>query len=413
MMKFLSTIILISVLSIGNITAQNISEEQTNQYYETIKIELLCKTVGFIITENKTGDANALRCQDLASLENSLPTTSKQASGIFKVFKNKNHSTFGKGKLEARTDKFLRDLNAELSKLNRDRAWQENVQILQTQLAEIKKQTLEQLLKVSYEKSNPTAQADSLAEKIAQQNNIKDNKSSESPPNSNPKEQSSTMFSYLFVFFALLMFVATGGGFYFLYWQIKQLQEQASHQEEQLLDQIAHLESQLPSFTLVRDFQTINPKINILNDQLNVAVQEIMILKSRNENKPTMEELYAKRTEHLETLRYNPNLRVHYVKYRPDINGFNPQEFRPEPTRDSLYKLEINLENPNQAIFGIVGRSEYHNVALANADLMLAPACEYANPPYNDSRIITHVHGVAEKRGEAWVILKKAEIIFE
>ena len=104
---------------------------------------------------------------------------------------------------------------------------------------------------------------------------------------------------------------------------------------------------------------------------------------------------------------------MHYVKYLPDINGFNPAEFRTEPTRDSIYKLEISLENPNQATFGVVGRSEYHTVALLNADDMLANACEYANPPYNDTRIITHENGIAEKRGEVWVILKKAAISFE
>ncbi|TAE17983.1 MAG: hypothetical protein EAZ95_05470 [Bacteroidetes bacterium] len=384
------------------------TEEQVNQQYEAIKLELLCRSMQFILKENKATEAvDKLRCDNIEVLGQSIPKEYKQAISIYNLFRHKHYSTFGKNKLEARIDKFSRDLNTELTKLNRDRAWQTNVQGLIGQLGDIKKQSLQQI----QDGTHSTQQnLDTLADRVAQPKPI-----TTTPPTvaqTSPTESKSTGIGYV-ILCLILLFLLTGGACAFLYWKIQELKKEMAEKDEQLKERFNHVESQFPLFTPLKEYQSLPPKIGFLNDQLTALTQEVVVLKTRNEFKPTMDELYSQRTEHLETTRYNPNVRMHYVKYRPDINGFNPAEFRNDPTRDSIYKFEINPENPIQATFGIVGRNEYHNVALANDDLMLAGACEYANPPYNDTRIVTLENGIAEKRGEVWVVLKKAIISFE
>jgi predicted nucleic acid-binding Zn-ribbon protein len=386
-------------------------EEQVNQQYESVKLELLCRTVQFILKENRAGQvAEQVRCNSLEALGQSIPKEHKQASSIFNLFRNKHYNSFGKGKLKERLDKFLKDLNSEVTKLNRDRTWQNNVLTLQTQLDELRKQSLQQIQDGSYQTPESTP-LDTLADRVAQPKPI-----TTQPPtvaqNTPETKSASTGIGYV-VLFLILLFLLAGGGGYFLYWKIQELKKELAEKEERLNERFNHIESQFPLFTPLREYQSLPPQIGFLNDQLTALTQEVVVLKTRNEFKPTMDELYAQRTEHLEGIRYNPNIRMHYIKYRPDVNGFNPQEFKNEPSRDSIFKFEISAENPHQATFSIVSRNEYHSVAIANTDLMLDGACEYANPPYNDTRIVTHENGIAEKRGDIWVVLKKAIISFE
>ncbi len=386
------------------------TEEQVNQQYEAVKLELLCRSLQFVLKENKAVQASEqLRCDNIESLGQSISKEYKQATSVYNLFRYKHYNSFGKGKLDMRLDKFLKDLTTELAKLNRDKNWQDGMQGLQGQLTEIKTQSLRRIREGTYQTQQSTS-LDTLADRVAQPKPITTLPTQLSQ--NTPAESKSTGIGYV-VLFLILLFLLAGGASAFLYWQIQELKKELAEKDEQLKERFNHIESQFPLFTPLKDYQSIPPKFAFLNDQLNAIVQEVMILKTRNELKATAEELYAKRTEHLEGIRYNPNTRMHYVKYRPDINGFTAGEFRDEPTRDSIYKLEISLEHPNQATFAVVNRSEYHGVALLNADDMLALACEYANPPYNDSRIITHENGIAEKRGDAWVILKKAVVSFE
>jgi|GEM_PF-2305910 len=386
------------------------TEEQVNQQYEAVKLELLCRTFQFILKENKAEQAsNKLRCDNIEALGQSIPKEYKQATSIYNLFRHKHYSSFGKGKLDMRLDKFMKDLSTELTKLNRDRAWQEGLQGLQGQLTEIRSQSLRQIREGTHQ-TQQNVSLDTIADKIAQPRPI--TTTTPTTTQNAQTESKSTGIGYV-ILFLILLFLLTGGACAFLYWQIQELKKEVAEKDAQIKERFNHVESQFPLFTPLKEYQALPPKLGFLNDQLNAIVQEVMVLKTRNEMKPTTDELYAQRTEHLEGMRYNPNTRMHYIKYRPDIHGFNPAEFRNEPTRDSIYKLEISLDNPNQATFAIVNRSEYHTVALLNADEMLSLACEYANPPYNDTRIITQENGIAEKRGEIWVVLKKAIVSFE
>ncbi len=413
LMKYLLILIACLFIHLPAQAQTNVSEEQINQQYEAVKLELLCRSMQFILTENKANEqvlAN-LRCDNIDALGQSIPREYRQAVSIYNLFRPKHYNTFGKGKLDARLDKFQKDLNTELTKLNRDRVWQNNVQILQGQLTDIRTKSLRQIKDGTYQTPQGTS-LDTLADRVAQPKPI----NTTPPTNTNQPEtkqaSTSTGIGYVVVFL-ILLFLLTGGACAFLYWKIQELQKEVAEKDEQIKEKINQVESKLPLFTPLKEYQALPPQLGFLNEQINAVAQEVLVLKTRNEFKPTMDELYAQRTEHLEGIRYNPNVRLHYVKYRPDIHGFNPAEFRNDPSRDSIYRFELNPENPTQATFSIVQRSEYHQIALLNADEMLAGACEYANPPYNDNRIITHENGIAEKRGEVWVVLKKAIILFE
>jgi hypothetical protein len=388
----------VAVGSLSHLQAQ----EQVEQQYAIVRLELLCKTIRFILTENNAeAQAYKVNCATPEQLEKSIPPEYTQASLIFKMFRTKNYTSYGKGKLDARLNKLIKDLNTELTKLNRDRQWQENVRVLNVQLSETKTDVLEQIKKGTYQ-TDTTATQDEPA-------TIPTPQPQTNPTNLQSPAQSS---SYMPVYF-ILLFLILAGGIGFLYWQIRRLKEDMIAIEESFDDQFIQIAQRLEAFSTHQAYQSLQQQFHFLNDQLNAAVQEINTLKTRNEYKMSAEELFSKRTEHLEKLNINPAIQVYYAKYRPDIGGFAVADLRTEASRDSIFKLEVNLENGNQAGFQIVQRNEFHTIALQNAEAMLAPACEYVNPPYNDYRILNLESGIAEKRGAVWIILKKAKISFE
>ncbi len=374
-------------LSCFQIWAQN--EAGIDQSYEEAKLNYLCKSVQLILMQEQKSDLNALSCLSLENLQASLPVGADQAIYFFKLFQRKTYKSYGKNKLEARLNKLIIDIETELLKLYRGQAWEEDVQVLMIELNSLREDRLAGRISGAVSEPSPEATLDVSAQ---------------SEPNPQSKK-------YMPIVYFILLILA--GGIGFLIWQNQQLKQQLLEIEDQFQERYSRLDNRLDTTTPVKDYQSLLLKFNFLNDQLNALVQEIVVLKNRNQYKITAEEIYAQRTEHLESYTFNPEVQIYYGKFRPDQGGFTPQEFKTEPSRDSIYKIEINLEDPDQAIFGIVNRSEYHQVALANADRMLAPACEYANEPYNDSRIITLEKGLLEQKEGRWVILKRAKISFE
>ncbi|MCU0447030.1 MAG: hypothetical protein MUE85_19210 [Microscillaceae bacterium] len=366
---------------------------QAEDEYETVKREILCQTIRFMIDENADSVqiSRQVDCRTLESIEQTIPPDFSEAVFVFKMFKNKAYKSYGEGKIETRLNKLLKDLNTELNKVNRDRDWQENVNTLHVQLTETKTEILTKLKQGTYQKAET-------------QTNLTANNKDTKPTNST---------NFMSILITVLLFLLLAGGIAYLYWQNQQLQKQIGELEDQFQEKYSRLDNRIDTMTPIQDYKSLLLKFNFLNDQVNALIQEVMILKTRNEHKMSVKELVAKRTEYLEGYTYNPNLQIYYAKIRRDKGFFDPLEFKTEPSRDSIYKIEINLNNADQASFSVVTRNEFHQIALSNAPLMLAPACDYANEPYNDSRIVTLDNGLLEKRDMGWVIVKKAKIAFE
>jgi hypothetical protein len=370
-----------------------IKAQNSQDTYEVIKLEILCKTLKFILNQTHHPYPDTLNCSSLISLEATIPPAETQASFIFRIFKAKTYVSYGENRVDVRLNKLIKDINTELSKQFRDSEWKENVNALNVQLSETKKDLLTLIRDGAYRKDTAQSTKQSV---------------------SNPKAKSNTsdnledMAIFIFILIALL-----GGGIGYLIWQNRQLKNQIFELEDQFQEKYSRLDNRMDVFTPIRDYQALLLKFNFLNEQISALIQEVMVLKTRNEYKMSPQELVAKRTEHLEKYSYNPNVQIYYGKYRPDKMGFDGLEFKTEPSRDSIFKIEINLYNPDQASFSISDRSEYHQIALVNARLMLAPVCDYANEPYNDSRIITLESGLLEKKGNEWAVIKKAKIAFE
>jgi cell division protein FtsL len=368
------------------------SETEINQILEETKLEILCKTVDFMLKQSDQPDLNLnLDCQSVMGLENSIPNEARQARRIVSLFKDKSYQSFGKDKLEQRLKKLIDDLGVELKKLSNKREWKDNLEVFVLEL----KSTKDDALKAPDKTQNTTTTTSTQKPSTAI-----------NTPNTSKNEP------YMAIYLIVLALVVIGG-FAFLYWQNQQLKNQLLDLEDFFQEKYSRLDNRLDLMSPKQDYQALLLKFNFMNDQLNALIQEIMVLKTRNEHKMTIEELYAKRTEHLEAYQFNPEVQIYYAKVRPNQKGFLQADFKTEPARDSIFKVEINLETPQQAVFGVVNRSEYHQVALTNAELMLAPACDYANDPYNDSRIMTLETGILEKKDDRWVILKKAKIAFE
>jgi hypothetical protein len=173
------------------------------------------------------------------------------------------------------------------------------------------------------------------------------------------------------------------------------------------------LDNRIDATPNLKDFNALLLKVTFLNEQLNIAIQELMVLKTRNELKISPQELYAKRTEHLEKQSLNPNIQIYYGKLRPDLQGFLVQDLKTEPSRDSIFKIEVQTQEPHQAFLSITDRSEFHHISLNHAPQMLDVACSYELAPYNDTRIIVLDKGLLQLHEGKWLIIKKVQIAFE
>ncbi len=372
------------------------TEEQIDEVYQHVKLAILCETLDFLIhkiEENATG--TNLDCRDFSSLQNNIPKDALEAHRIFTVFESKLYKSYGKDKLKQRLNKLLKDLETELRKSRKGQDWKENINALMLRLKIIKNDYVH-----DWEENKIKPQTSRIYQEKE--------KIQESQENNNPYQITTQMWIVI-----IIMFLVSLAGLGFLYKQNQEMKEMLASQEEVLLEKYARIDHRIDTMTPARDYQALLLKFNFLNEQLAALVHEVQILQKRNEHKMSAEELYAKRTEHLESYNFNPNLQIYFAKIRPNSTAFEAGDLKTEPSRDSIYKIEINLKSPNQAVFSILIRSEYHHLALQHADKMLAPACQYANEPYNDSRIVNIENGILERKEEKWVILKKAKIAFE
>ena len=373
------------------VLSQTLPEEIIDQKYEEAKLEIICESISFLMKryENNTSqNPPSIFCSNLDAIVESIPADFQSAKSFFKLLSPKTYKSYGKNKLNQRLSKLISDIQTELNKLYQDVNWKSDVQVLSFRLKEIKDEQLK-----SKQPSTPKTQAPDN-QTINQQNNSTSKSDSAMP----------------IVYFILLVLI---GCISFLVWQNQKLKQQIEEIDQNFQERYSRVDNRIDTMTSVKDFQALLLKFNFLNEQLNALMQEVVVLKNRNEHKITAEELYAKRTEHLEQYAYNPTVQIYYAILEPSLGIFNFEQFKTEPDKQHIYKIEINLEDQTQALFSIIQRNEYHQAALLNASNMLLPACEYTNEPYNDSRIITIEHGIAEKREQIWVIIKKAKIAFE
>lgn len=380
--------------SAGGLLGQSLSEVEINQKYERIKLELLCQSLEFLLKRYENSSSpieQKLSCLNLESIAQSIPPDFQTAEKFFKLLASKKYESFGKNKLQVRLNKLIDDIQTELSKLYQDPTWKNDLQVLMLSLKEIKNTQLNPQISLKEE----------TAEILPENEQIPINQTTTNPKTDN---------SMPIVYFILLVLIGCIG---FLVWQNQKLKAQIEELDENYMERYSRLDNRMDTMTSIKDFQSLLLKFNFLNEQLNTLIHEVVILKNRNENKMTAEELYAKRTEHLENYTYNPTIQIYYARLDPIHANFQFQEFKTEPDKEHLYKIEINLENPKQALFSVVQRSEYHQLALLQAGKMLLPACQYINEPYNDSRIITIEPGILEKKENDWVIHRKAKVAFE
>lgn len=392
--NFWKCFIIFFFLLLSTRAALQAQEEEVNRSYEEIKLNLLCKSVRVIISRyehiNREPE-EAIDCYDLEAIRASIPTDFQKATIFFNLFAPKTYEDFGKNKLEARLNKLVDDLNTELNQLYNDRAWRQNMEAFQLEL----KSSKDVLLKQARENPDKRPEAET---KPLDKSNV------QSIPISDKEE------TPMIIYFVLLLMIACLA---YLVWQLQVFKRDLSDSIDTFQERYSRLDNRQDTFVSHKDYQSLLLKFNFLNEQLNVLVQEISVLKNRNEHKMSAEELLAKRTEHLETYSFNPQVQIYYARANPDRSVIPLENLKTEPSKEAYLKMEIDLENPNQAVFGIVDRSEYHHLALKHSESLLAPYCEYANDPYNDSRIITLEKGLIEKKDKYWQVLLKAKIAFE
>lgn len=383
------------------LSAFNGSAQTENEIYAQIKLEILCYTIKFV-DRSFTGGREKISCNSLAELGNSISEEAKEAAMIFKTFQRLTYESYGKGKLSIRLDKLIADIETEVKKISKDAARNEEVKKLTNALKRLKQENLTNLQ--SGIKTDPIS-ADTLEEFKGEQR--------VDPPVVIENNEENTKHQNTMNFILILIFLVILGGLAFLAWQNQQMKKIIGEMEDQFIEKYSRVDNRIDMMTPHRDFQSMLLKINFINDQLNAIVQEIAVLKNRNEFKMKPEELVAKRTEHLESYTYNPNVQIYYARIRPNSMVFYQEDLKTEPSKEYIYKIEINLHDPEQAIYSIVDRNEFHPLALANPHILLETVCEYANSPNNAYRIVTLEPGLVEKKENNWFVLKKARLTFE
>lgn len=210
----------------------------------------------------------------------------------------------------------------------------------------------------------------------------------------------------------IILFIPCIGGVFFLAWQNQQLRQKLVDTEERFFEKYQRLQQEFNHYTTQTEHQHLELKMRFLNEQLSAAIQEISILKTHNQYKMSPQELAARNSEHLEVQNFNPDIKIYYAKWNADKHQFDSEDFRTEPSIHHFYKIEVNLNQPEQAKVSIVSRSEYHYLALANPHILLDPVCQYEQKPYNDQRILTDIAGTLKKKDSAWTVREKVVISF-
>lgn len=375
----------------SKILAQNNTSLPIEDEFQTLKREILCRTFKFLISEfyGHPEIAAQINCVILDSIGKKIPEGYQEAKVLWLTFLNKSYASYGR-RTKARTDKLIKDLNTELSKLSNRNDWLNNLQVFQVQLSETRNELYEQLQKGSYIR-------DTKNNAIIKKNEIDTTKNENKMP----------------AIYVILLFLILAGGIAYLVWQNKKLQEQLAAIDDENIERYSRIDNRLDIFTPLGDHKAVLLRLNFLNEQLSALNEEINVLKTRNQYKISPHELHTKRTEHLEKPVFLPDMQVYYAKYSIEKNGFDPQYFITEPTSLHIFKISINLNFPSQAMVRLVERSEFQQNALENPEEILENTCIFANEPNNDARIINLENGLLEKKNGIWIIVKKIKISFE
>ncbi|OJJ20138.1 hypothetical protein BKI52_16840 [marine bacterium AO1-C] len=374
-------------------------QEEENRFDQG-KLDIVCQAIKFYLKANAHANAsNGIECSSLESIEASIPEEYKATTRFFKLFKRKRYRSYGRGKLDRRLQKLIKDIDTELKKIRKDTSWESQRKRLMISLEEAKNSVVSPGNTQSRPDSTPTSSQEDSTNTVNNQ-----------PKTSTPKQTEDDTMSTVLSIVAIL---ALGGLAYFFYQKMNELQQQIADLEEAFREKYSRLDNRLDMMTPMNDFRSVFPQIQQLNNEINGLDQEIQVLKTRNQFKISPQELYAKRTEHLETHHYSPEIQIYYAKFSKDENGFIHTDFKTEPSKENIYKLEVNVENPDEAFYQIVSRNEYHHLALNYEASMLAPANDYLNRPFNAYRIITKKPGKAQRENNIWVITEKAQLEFE
>ena len=382
------------------VNAQLMPLQEEENRFDQGKLDIVCQAIKFYLRANAHLNAsNGIDCSSLDAIEVSIPEEYKATSRFFKLFKRKRYRSYGRGKLDRRLEKLIKDIDVELKKVRKDTSWENQRQQLIASLNQTKNNLL-----------NPTTDLNTNADSTSKTQESNTNQPSTQTKKDTPKQTEDNTMSTVLSIVAIL---ALGGLAYFFYQKMNEFQQQIADLEEAFREKYSRLDNRLDMMTPMNDFRSVFPQIQQLNNEINGLEQEIQVLKTRNQFKISPQELYAKRTEHLETHHYSPEIQIYYAKFSKDQNGFAHEDFKTEPTKENIYKLEINVEDPNEAFYQIVSRNEYHHLALNYEASMLAPANDYLNRPLNAYRIVTKKPGKAQKENNVWIITEKAQLEFE
>lgn len=382
--------------------AQLLPAKEEEARYDEGKLEILCQSIKFYLSANARENAsNAIDCSTLEAIEQTIPEDYKATNRFYNLFKKKRYRSYGRGKLDRRLEKLIKDINIELQKTRQDTAWTNRLAKLVERLMKVKDLAIQgKNVEAVNEKS------DTVQQKTNSTPNTKQKEKT-------PKQTEDSPMSIFLSIVSLLAAIALGVMAYRFMQKLNEIQEQIADLDEAFKEKYSRLDNRIDTMTPVRDFRSIFPQIQQINDDIHALGQEIQLLRTRNQFKISPEELYAKRTEHLETHSYSPEIRIYYAKFHPEQNGFAHQEFHTEPSKEFIYKIEISTQNPLEASYQVVSRNEYHHLALNYEGSMLAPAADYLNRPVNAYRIITKKPGKIKREENNWVIVEKAQLAFE
>jgi hypothetical protein len=382
--------------------AQVLPAQEEEARYDAGKLEIICQSIKFYLSANARENAsNAIDCSTLEAIEQTIPEDYKATNRFFSLFKKKRYRSYGRGKLDRRLEKLIKDINIELQKTRRDTAWTNRLAKLMERLIKVKDAAVQ-----GKDVETASEAIDTTQQKANSTPNTKQKEKT-------PKQTEDSPMSIFLSIVSLLAAIALGVMAYRFLQKLNEIQEQIAELDEAFKEKYSRLDNRIDTMTPVRDFRAVFPQIQQINDDIHALGQEIQLLRTRNQFKISPEELYAKRTEHLETHSYNPEIRIYYARFYPEQNGFIHQEFQTEPSKEYIYKIEISTQNPLEASFQVVSRNEYHHLALNYEGSMLAPAAEYLNRPVNAYRIITKKPGKAKREENNWVIVEKAQLAFE
>lgn len=378
---------------------QDISDEE--KVYAYIKLSIICKSVEFVIAvETQQDPANLLDCQSLNTLEQTIPERYPDALHIFRVFKSKKYLSYGKGKLNTRLDKLIQDLGSELLKLKKDdNIWEDRVKIFLSNLEKLKDDGI-----AIAQGRTPTTSGDEEMQS----------------PDSDASTKNSfgnmvmIYFASFFVFMSLI----------FLLWNTFQLQKKIDQINEIYSEKYSRLDNRLDFSAHKSDLVFFKQELDVVIKKLENVEQKVRELSKVKviqqpqatkvkEKKISSQQLHAQRTTHLEEFHINPEVQIYYAK--PDFEEpFFPWEnLQDNPSQEHIYKLEINLKNPAQAVITIVNRDEYHDKAMLEDEKYLSLFCEYVQHHNNPSKIITNEAGILNRNQDGWELHQKIKISLE